>query len=94
MTLNPGKCHYMVIGSRDLSHEIMLNNNKITSSNEEKLLGIFLNGKLNLESHMGSLCRKAGQKISALARLKNYLTQIKETYYLILSQSLSLPTAL
>ena len=34
MTLNPGKCHYMVIGSRDLLHEIMLNNNKITSSNE------------------------------------------------------------
>ena len=29
MTLNPGKCHYMTIGSRDLSHEIMLNNNKI-----------------------------------------------------------------
>ena len=24
MTLNLGKCHYMVIGSRDLSHEIML----------------------------------------------------------------------
>ena len=29
MTLNPGKCHYMVIGSRDLSHEIMLNNIKL-----------------------------------------------------------------
>ena len=74
MTLNPGKCHYMVIDSRDLSHEIMLNDNKITSSNEEKLLGIFLDSKLNFESHIGSLCRKAGQKISALARLKNYLT--------------------
>ena len=74
MTLNPGKCHYMVIGSRDLSNEIMLNNNKITSSNEEKLLGIFLDSKLNFESHIGSLCKKAGQKISALARLKNYLT--------------------
>ena len=74
MTLNPGKCHYMVIGSRDLSHEIMLNNNKITSSNEEKLLGIFLDSKLIFEGHIGSLCRKAGQKISALARLKNYLT--------------------
>ena len=34
MILNPGKCHYMVIGNWDLSHEIMLNNNKITSSNE------------------------------------------------------------
>ena len=74
MTLNPGKCHYMVIGSRDLSHEIMLNNNKITSSNEEKLSGIFLDSKLNFESHIGSLCRKAGQKISALDMLKNYLT--------------------
>ena len=72
MTLNPGKCHYMVISSRDLSHEIMLNNSKITSSNEEKL-GIFLDSKLNFESHMGSLCRKAGKKISALARFKNYL---------------------
>ena len=44
----------------------MLNNDKITSSNEEKLLGIFLDSKLNFESHIGSLCRKAGQK--------NYLT--------------------
>ena len=58
MTLNPGKCHYMVIGSRDLSHEIMLNNNKITSSNGEKLLSIFLDSKLNFESHTGSLCKK------------------------------------
>ena len=69
-----GKCHYMVIGSRDLSHEIMLNNNKITLSNEENLLGIFLDSKLNFESHTGSLCRKTSQKINALVRLKNYLT--------------------
>ena len=74
MTLNQGKCHYMVIGSRDLSHKIMLNNNKLASSTEEKLLGIFLESKLNSESHIGSLCRKTGHKISALARLKNYLT--------------------
>ena len=59
----------MVIGCRNLSHEIMLNNNKINSSNEEKLLGIFLGSKLNFESHTGSLCRKAGQKVNALARL-------------------------
>ena len=82
MTLNPGKCHYMVIVSRDLSHEIMLNNNKTTSSNEETLLGIFLHSKLNFESHIGSLCRKAGQKISVLARLKNYLTSDQRNFLL------------
>ena len=74
MTLNPGECHYMVIGSVDLSHEIMLNNSKITSSNEEKLLGIFLDSKLNSESNIAFLCRKAGRNINALARLKNYVT--------------------
>ena len=47
ITLNPKKCHYRVIGSRDLSRQIMLNNNKFTSSNMEKLLGIFLVGKLS-----------------------------------------------
>ena len=71
MTYNPGKCHYMVISVRDLSHEIKLNNNKITSSNEEKLLGIFLEVKLNFESHTGYPCRKAGQKINTLAGLRN-----------------------
>ena len=73
MTLNPGRCHYMVIGSRDLSHDIMLNNSKITSSNEEKLLGIFLDSKVNFESHIASLFRKTGEKINALVRLKNLL---------------------
>ena len=58
----------MVIGSRDLSHQ-MLNNSKITSSNEEKLLGIFVDSKLNFESHIGSICRTASQK-NVLARFK------------------------
>ena len=70
MPLNPGKCHYMVIGSRDLSYEIVLNNNKITSSNEGKLLGIFLDSKLNFESHIRCLCRKAGQKNKCLSQVK------------------------
>ena len=61
----------MVISVRDLSHEIKLNNNKITSSNDEKLLRIFLEVKLNFESHMGYPYRKACQKINALAGLRN-----------------------
>ena len=83
MTLNPGKRHYMVIGGRDLSHEIMLSNSKIISSNEEKLLGIFLDIKLIFQSHIGSLCRKASQEINALARLKNFLTSDQRNLLLL-----------
>ena len=51
-----------------------MNNNEIASSNEEKLLGILLDSKLNLDSHTTSLCKKAGQKPSALARINHYLS--------------------
>ena len=74
MVLNPGKCHYIVIGDDGPSHKIILNNNEIASSNEEKLLGISLDSKLNFDSHITSLCKKAGQKLSDLARINHYLT--------------------
>ena len=75
MVLNPDKCHYIVIGDDDPNQKIILNNNEIASSNEEKLLGILLDSKLNFDSHITSLCKKAGQKRSALARISHYLSQ-------------------
>ena len=74
MVLNPGKCHYIVVGDDSPSHKIILNNNEIACSNEERLLGILLDSKLNFESHIISLCKKAGQKLSALAIINHYLT--------------------
>ena len=47
-----------------LPKKIILNNNEIASSNEEKL-------KLNFDSHITSLCKKAGQELSAPARLNH-----------------------
>ena len=64
MVLSPGKCYYMVIGDTEPSHKVILNNNKIGSSNEVKLLGILLDIKLNFDHHITSLCEKAGQIIS------------------------------
>ena len=71
MLLNPGKRHYIVFSDDDPTHKIILNNNEIASSNEEKLLGTLLGSKLNLESHISSLCKK----VSAIARINHYLTQ-------------------
>ena len=64
-----------MIGDDDPTQKIILNNNEIASSNEEKLLGILLDSKLNFDSHITSLCKKAGQKLSALARISHYVTQ-------------------
>ena len=35
MVLNSGKCYYIVIGNDDPTQKIILNNNEISSSNEE-----------------------------------------------------------
>ena len=40
----------------------------------EKLLGIVLDSEFNFDSHITSLWKKSGQKVSALARINHYLT--------------------
>ena len=62
MVLNPGKCHYIGIDDDDPSHKIILNNNEIASSNEKKLLGIFLDSELSFESPITSLYKKSRSK--------------------------------
>ena len=74
MTLNPGKCQYIVIGGGEPTRKIILNNNEIASSNEEKRLDVLLDGKLNFDSH--SLCKKAGQNKS-LPHCKSEIIAIK-----------------
>ena len=74
MVLKTGTYQYIVIGDNDSSHKIILNNNESASSNEEKLLGILLDSKLNFDSHVTYLRKKAGQKLSAFVRINNYLT--------------------
>ena len=68
---NADKCHLLVITNSAVSAnigEFVINN-----SNEEKLLGIKIDTKLSLENHVSSLCKKASQKLHALARIVNYM---------------------
>ena len=41
--------------------------------NEEEILGVIIDRKLTFHQHLKKLCRKAGQKLSALLRLSPYL---------------------
>ena len=74
MVLSPGKCHCLVLRNRSNSDTINLNGTKLASSSYEKLLGILIDRDLSFDKHIKSLCRKAGQKLNALARVSNYLT--------------------
>ena len=73
MVLNAGKCHFMCLGNNTenetfLFHNILMENNK-----EQKILGVIIDSKLNLKSHISQLCKKASQKSAASSILSSYL---------------------
>ena len=52
MVLNPGKCHFLVVGNSSNSDTINLNGTKLASSNYEKLLGILIDRDLSFDKHI------------------------------------------
>ena len=46
---------------------------QISESEFEKLLGVTIDSKLNVNLHVIQLCVKASQKVHALARVSNYM---------------------
>ena len=82
MVLNLGKCHYLVLRNRSNSDTINLNGTKLASSSYEKLLGILIDRDLSFDKYIKSFCRKAGQKLNALARISNYLTHDQKRLFL------------
>ena len=49
----------------------------IQESDEEKLLGLTLDRRLNFKNHVSNLCKKASQKLHALARVSKYMEKSK-----------------
>ena len=49
----------------------------IEQSDTEKLLGITLDKNLNYNYHAADICKKAGQKLHALARVAKFMDQEK-----------------
>ena len=71
MKANADKCHLLVTGNYKVSANI--NEFEIESSKKEKLLGISIDTTLSFEHHITSLCKKASQKLHALARIAHYM---------------------
>ena len=71
MKPNPDKCHLLTSSSDKVS--ICVDNYIIKSSKCEKLLGIKTDHKLNFNTHVDEICKKAGQKLNALSRVTHYM---------------------
>ena len=52
-------------------------NEKLSSTCSEKFFGIKIDNKLTLEEHVEGLCKKASQKVSAVARISS-LTRFEQ----------------
>ena len=69
----------MSIGQKiDDAKTLNFNNLAIKNSNEVEILGITLDRNKIFHTHIKNICRKAGQKLSALLRISPYLDQRKE----------------
>ena len=70
---NPNKWHLLLSEvDKDLSIEV--SSEHLTNSSCEKILGVDFDNKLNFDTHITKLCKKAGQKLHALARVSNFMS--------------------
>ena len=73
MKLNEGKCHLLTFGTIQSNIKIKIGEAIVEESSEEKLLGVILDKKCNLKSHLSSLCKRTTQKLHALARVSTFM---------------------
>ena len=71
MKVNTGKSHLLLSGNSRATTTI--DNNYIESENEQVLLGIRIDSNVTFENHINSICKKASQKLNALARIAPYM---------------------
>ena len=78
MVVNASKFQVVFLGIEG-KHNLCLDieGSRVKSTKEVKLLGVIIDSKLNFNSHVGNLCKKANHKISALARVRNYISPVK-----------------
>ena len=69
---------------KNLDDNEVLNCNELTikSSKEVEILGKKIDDNLNFNNHIKSVCRKAGQKLSALRRISTNLNMKQKSYYI------------
>ena len=76
MKINQDKCYLLVSGHKHETVWAKVGETKICNkaSNKQKLLGVVIDRNLNFDEYVFDSCKKAGGKLSVLARLSNYIS--------------------
>ena len=70
---NPDKWH-LILSKSDSTLFVKVAEKSIFNSKKEKVLGVYFDSKLNFEYHLEKLCKKASQKLHALARVSSFMS--------------------
>ena len=63
--------------SKNESFEANINENRISNTRFEKLLGVTFDNQLNFNHHISKICKIASNKLHSLARLSHYIDEDK-----------------
>lgn len=83
LKLNVDKTKAMVITNKLINIndlKIFINGSKLDIVNEIKYLGVILDNKLKFDSNVSQICKKIGQKLNVLNRLRHELNQNQKLY--------------
>ena len=76
LKLNADKCH-LLISNHSRGIVINVEEERIECETSVKLIGVTLDNKLNFNDHVSNICKNANQKLHALARISNFMSQNK-----------------
>ena len=80
MLLNEKKCQFMVAETSNFrinTESIIVDNKSVDEVKSVKLLGVTLDKNIKMTEHIQKLCKKAGAKLSALARIAPFIDEHK-----------------
>ena len=78
MKPNQTKCHFLAPSHSPELLWVQVGEQIIWESRKEKLLGVTVDRGLTFKDHIENLCKKAGAKVTALARLVKIVSREKK----------------
>ena len=75
MKVNTDKCHLLVTTDTEVTAKI--GESDVKNSRKKKLVGVKIDTKLSFKNHDFSYCKKASQKLNALASIVNFMDLAK-----------------